>query len=72
MKLLYNSLKTKELRNLLIFLSLAKLLNPKFGTFSYYFMTEVLKVSQMTYASLSLVCFGCIFLGSMLFNAFLS
>ena len=70
--LLYKSLQIKELRNLLIFLCLAKVLNPKFGTFSYYYMTEVLKVSQMTYASLSIVAFGFIFVGSMLFNACLS
>lgn len=42
---LWESLRISELRNTILFVMGAKLLNPKFGTFSYYFITEVLHIS---------------------------
>lgn len=49
---------------------LSKLMRPEFDTYTYYFITETLKISQLVISMLTLVCFACILLGSFLFQVY--
>lgn len=46
---------------------LTAVLVPSFGTFGYYFMMDVVHVSQFAYSMLGLVGYICLLLGTWLF-----
>jgi len=57
-----------EFRNVLIYLLLTGFLCPSFGSFGYYFMLDVVKISKFTIAMLGVIGFACVIAGSLLFN----
>jgi hypothetical protein len=58
------------MHNVLFFLILSGLLVPNFGTFSYYFMTDVLHISQFTYSMLAVLAFIGLMAGSFMYEAY--
>jgi Na+/melibiose symporter-like transporter len=63
------ALKISVVYRVLAFIVLNGLLIPSFGSFSYYFLTEELKVSQFSYSMLALVAYASLMVGSVLYNA---
>jgi hypothetical protein len=47
---------------------LNSLLMPSFGSFGYYFMLDVVKLSKFTIAMLGVLGFVCMFIGSSIFQ----
>lgn len=62
--------KIREFRNVLGYLLLLGLFTPSFGSFGYYFMLDVVKLSKFTVAMLGVIGFFCVIIGSLMFNTF--
>jgi len=58
-----------EIHRTLLYILIGGILCPSFGTFSYYFLTDILHISQFTYALLNVLGFFGLAVGSALFNA---
>ena len=56
---------------MIIYLLIGGLLVPSFGSFGYYFMLDVVKVSKFTYAMLTVLGFLCLLIGSVLYKRYL-
>ena len=41
---------------------------PSFGSFGYYFMLDVVKISKFTYSMLTVLGFFCLFIGTMIYK----
>ena len=41
---------------------------PSFGSFGYYFMLDVVKVSKFTYSMLTVLGFFCLFIGTLVYK----
>jgi len=54
----------------ILFLILSGITVPSFGTFGYYFMLDVVKLSKFTIAMLSVIGYVCLLIGSALFTTF--
>ena len=44
---------------------------PSFGSFGYYFMLDVVKISKFTYSMLTVLGFFCLFIGTQLYKRYL-
>ena len=60
----------KEFRNVILYLVASGLLVPSFGTFGYYFMMNTVGISKFAYAMLTVLGYGCLLLGTQLFNKY--
>ncbi len=66
------AVKIPEFYRVILFLILSGLAVPSFGTFGYYFMLDVVKLSKFTIAMLSVLGYVCLLIGSALFTTFFS
>lgn len=57
---------------MIIYLVLGGLLVPSFGSFGYYFMLDVVKISKFTIAMLGVIGYICLMIGSSLYHQFFS
>ena len=61
----------KEFYSMILYLVITGFLVPSFGSFGYYFMLDVVKISKFTYSMLTVLGFGCLLIGTQLFNKYL-
>ena len=61
----------KEIYSIIIFMGCYALLVPNFGSFDYYFMLDVVGVTQFQYSMISVLHYFCMFIGSYLFKRWL-
>ena len=64
------AIKIQEFYRVILFLILSGITVPSFGTFGYYFMLDVVKLSKFTIAMLSVIGYVCLLIGSALFTTF--
>ena len=53
---------------MLLYLIIGGFLVPSFGSFGYYFMLDVVKISKFTYSMLTVLGFFCLFIGTMIYK----
>jgi len=58
------AMKIKEFYGVVLFLMIKGLTVPRFGTFGYYFKTDVLKIHKSTLAMMRIVSYVCMYIGS--------
>ena len=63
-------MKIPEFYNVIIYLLLSGLLVPNFDSFGYFFLLDVVEVSKFTYSMLTVLTYGCLLVGTVLYNAF--
>ena len=56
-----------EYYSMVLFFLITGILAPSFGTFSYYFMLDVVGISKSTYALLTVLGFATMFIGTQLY-----
>jgi len=61
--------KIKEFRNIIFYLIIGGFV-PSFGSFSYYFLLDVVKISKFTYSMLTVIAFMGLGLGTSMYNRF--
>ena len=61
----------KEIYSIIIFMGCYALLVPNFGSFDYYFMLDVVGITQFQYSMISVLHYFCMFIGSYLFKRWL-
>ena len=64
------ALKVREIHSIIIWMALYALL-PNFGTFDYYFMLDVVGITQFQYSMISVLHYACMFVGSYIFRRWL-
>lgn len=62
------ALKVPVFHRVLLFMLLNALLIPSFGSFGYYFMLDIVKISKFTIAMLGVLGFFCLLIGSSLYK----
>ena len=55
---------------MLLYLIIGGFLVPSFGSFGYYFMLDVVKISKFTYSMLTVLGFFCLFIGTMIYKKY--
>lgn len=55
---------------MIIYLVVTGFLVPSFGSFGYFFMLDVVGVSKFSYSMLTVLGYGCLLVGSQLFNKY--
>ena len=68
---IYKALQVKEIHNVIYWMALYALLVPNFGGFDYYFMLDVVGITQFQYSMISVLHYLCMFIGSYLFRRWL-
>ena len=63
-------MKVKEFTSLICYLLIGGFIVPSFGSFGYYFLLDVVKISKFTYSMLTVVGFFCLFAGTQVFRKF--
>ena len=66
------ALQVKEIYSILAFMALYALLIPSFASFDYYFMLDVVGISQFEFSMLCALHYVCMFIGSHLFRLWLT
>lgn len=66
-KIVKDCIKTKEMKNSLLFFVLIGMTVPRFDDFMYYFKTGPAQFSQFTYSLLTLLGAGALILGVVLY-----
>lgn len=66
------AIKIPVFHRVIIYLVLGGLLVPSFGSFGYYFMLDVVKISKFTIAMLGVIGYICLMIGSSLYHQFFS
>ena len=61
-------LKIREFYCMIIYLIVTGFLVPSFSSFGYFFMLDVVGVSKFSYSMLTVLGYGCLLIGSQLFN----
>ena len=56
---------------MILYLVIGGFLVPSFGSFGYYFMLDVVKISKFTYSMLTVLGFFCLFIGTMIYKRYL-
>lgn len=67
-KEIIQAIKIPVFHRVIIYLILGGILMPSFGSFGYYFMLDVVKVSKFTIAMLGVVGYICLMIGSSLYH----
>jgi len=49
---------------MILYLIITGFLVPSFGSFGYYFMLDVVKISKFTYSMLTVLGFACLLIGT--------
>ena len=62
------AIKIKQFYNMIFYLIISGFLVPTFGSFSYYFLLDVVKISKFTYALLTVLSFVAIFIGTLIYK----
>ena len=65
------ALQIKEFHRMIAYLLIGGILVPSFGSFGYYFMLDVVKISKFTYSMLTVVGFTCLLTGTLLYKRYL-
>ena len=60
----------KQFYSMILYLIIGGFLVPSFGSFGYYFMLDVVKISKFSYSMLTVLGFFCLFLGTMLYKRY--
>lgn len=55
---------------MILYLVIGGFLVPSFGSFGYYFMLDVVKISKFSYSMLTVLGFACLFIGTQIYNRF--
>jgi len=55
---------------MILFIVIGGFLVPSFGSFGYYFMLDVVKISKFTYSMLTVLGFMCLFIGTMIYRKY--
>ena len=55
---------------MILYLIIGGFLVPSFGSFGYYFMLDVVKISKFTYSMLTVLGFFCLFVGTLIYKRF--
>lgn len=56
--------KIKEFYSIILYLIFTGLVVPTFGSFGYYFMLDIVKLSKFTYSMLTVLGFFCLLVGT--------
>ena len=55
---------------MILYLIIGGFLVPSFGSFGYYFMLDVVKISKFTYSMLTVLGFFCLFIGTLIYKRY--
>lgn len=67
---IWEALQVKEIYSIILFMVFYAILVPNFGAFDYYFMLDVVGITQFQYSMISVLHFVCVFIGSWVFRKF--
>ena len=67
---MYQALQVEQIQNIVYFLLLNAFL-PSFGSYSYFFMLDVVGVNKFQISMLSVLSFVMMFLGSVIYRKYL-
>ena len=65
-----HAFQIKQFYSMILYLFIGGFLVPSFGSFGYYFMLDVVKISKFTYSMLTVLGFFCLFLGTLIYKRF--
>ena len=65
------AIKIKQFYYMIFYLIISGFLVPTFGSFNYYFLLDVVKISKFTYAMLTVLTFVNIFIGTFIYKQWL-
>ena len=64
------ALRIREFYSMILYLIIGGFLVPNFGSFGYYFMLDVVKISKFTYSMLTVLGFVCLFCGTLIYKKY--
>lgn len=64
------ALRIREFYSMILYLIIGGFLVPNFGSFGYYFMLDVVKISKFTYSMLTVLGFVCLFCGTLIYKRY--
>jgi len=60
--------RIKEFYSMILYIIIGGFLVPNFGSFGYYFMLDVVKISKFSYSMLTVLGFACLFVGTLIYK----